>query len=243
MASSSAAGGGGGAHPEVCKKLPEGKAHTLSAPSHLPALLPLIFQPLFEQWGEYRVQTSPLLGVGLTARVYLAEREGVPYALKRYASVEGLSAADQEAIQSAASAELTLCVPLRHPHIVRAFCRVEGTGSDICLALEYAPGASAKARMRELGAARDSLLPLDVLAWLARDIAQALAYLHGNPLGTGPILHRDIKPSNIVFTAEGEAMLTDFGSAALLQGVEADRHAVYPAFRDAHYQSRCFHGK
>ena len=177
--------------------------------------------PIFEQWGKYRVNVAPggLLGTGLTARVYLAEHGGAPYALKRYASLEGLGAEDQAAIQAAATAELALWVQLRHPHIVRAIEEVGGAGPGICLALAYAPGASAKARMRAPGAGV-GLLPLDVIAWVARDIAQALAHLHGDPLGCGPLVHRDIKPGNIVFTAEGEAQLTDFGAAALMHVIK-----------------------
>ena len=178
--------------------------------------------PVFEQWGRYRVNVTPgsLLGTGLTARVYLAAGQGgSAFALKRYTSMELLGAEDREAIQAAATAELMLWIKLRHPHIVRAFEEVEGAGPGICLALEYAPGASAKARMRQPGAGI-SLLPLEVIAWVARDIARALAYLHGDPLGSGPLVHRDIKPGNIVFSAEGEALLTDFGAAALVSAIK-----------------------
>ena len=126
----------------------------------------------FEQWGAHRVLVRPPLGCGLTSQVYLSERGGVPYALKRYATGKaGLNAADLSLLRSSASAELAIMQGLVHPHIVRVHGEVD-VGEDICVPLDFAPGASAKARMH---APRGStaLLPLDLIAWIARDIAQS----------------------------------------------------------------------
>ena len=174
--------------------------------------------PTFEQWGAFRVQTAPLLGRGLTSRVHLATRDGAAFALKRYAT-GGLNADSLALLKRGVSAELAIMQGLVHPHIVRVHGEVD-VGEDVCIVLDFAPGGTAQALARPPrgSAAR---LPIDQLAWLARDIAQALAYVHGNPLGSGPVVHRDIKPGNIVFAAGGEAQLTDFGSAALLQDIRA----------------------
>lgn len=48
-----------------------------------------------------------------------------------------------------------------------------------------------------------------VLAW-AQQLAEVLAYLHAQQ---PPIIHRDIKPANIKLSAQGEAVLVDFGIA------------------------------
>ncbi len=54
--------------------------------------------------------------------------------------------------------------------------------------------------------------PLErVLGW-ARQLVSALSYLHSQ---TPPVIHRDIKPANVRLSADGDAMLVDFGIAKI----------------------------
>lgn len=48
---------------------------------------------------------------------------------------------------------------------------------------------------------------------LLRDIAQGLHYLHTHP--TGPIIHSDLKGYNVLVSADGQAILADFGYSVL----------------------------
>lgn len=75
------------------------------------------------------------------------------------------------------------------------------------LIMEFVVGETLEAMLRE---ADGSPLPLhSVLDW-AVQIADVLAYLHGqNP----PIVFRDVKPANIMIQADGTVKLIDFGIA------------------------------
>ncbi len=56
-------------------------------------------------------------------------------------------------------------------------------------------------------------LPERAVLSLAREIAAALARLHGR---APPVVHRDLKPSNLLFAADGRLLLADFGVAKTL---------------------------
>jgi len=62
--------------------------------------------------------------------------------------------------------------------------------------------------------ARQNVLPLEEALHIAGQIASALAYAHEHS-----ILHRNLAPSNILFDAEGNAFLSDFGFPALREGL------------------------
>lgn len=49
---------------------------------------------------------------------------------------------------------------------------------------------------------------------ILNQIVSALRYLHGNPLGTGPIAHASLKPENIHLDKDGSVKLMDVGMAS-----------------------------
>jgi LysM repeat protein len=69
----------------------------------------------------------------------------------------------------------------------------------------------------------------EALPWI-RQVCDALSYLHARQ---PPIIHRDIKPENIIITAQGRAMLVDFGISKAYdpsKGTTIGAKAVTPGY-------------
>ena len=148
--------------------------------------------------GRYRV--SSRLGSGGMAEVYLAQDTllGRQVALKL---LHHRFAEDQEFVERFRR-EASSAAGLSHPNVVAVFDRGEWDGTYY-IAMEYLPGRSLKAVVREHGA----LSPQDATDIVVQ-ILLATRFAHKRG-----IIHRDIKPHNVILDEEGRAKVTDFGIA------------------------------
>src|SRR5207244_4483664 len=97
--------------------------------------------------------------------------------------------------------EVDLSSNLSHHHIVPILSAGEVDGLFYYV-MPYVEGESLRHRLL-----RDRQLPLETALHIARDVADALAFAHGQG-----IIHRDIKPENILLSGE-HAIVADFGIA------------------------------
>src|SRR6184192_2430898 len=97
--------------------------------------------------------------------------------------------------------EVDLSSNLSHPHIVPIFSAGEVDGLFYYV-MPYVEGESLRHRLL-----RDRQLPLETALHITRDVADALAFAHGQG-----IIHRDIKPENILLSGN-HAIVADFGIA------------------------------
>jgi len=148
--------------------------------------------------GRYRVVSR--LGSGGMADVYLAEDQ----LLGRSLAVKVLHhhfAEDQEFVERFRR-EASSAAGLSHPNIVGIFDRGEWDGTYY-IAMEYVPGRSLKALVREQGPL-DPVVAIDIVTQILQ--AARFAHAHG-------VIHRDLKPHNVILDEEGRARVTDFGIA------------------------------
>ena len=147
--------------------------------------------------GRYRI-VKPV-GQGGFGAVYRAWDLSlkVPVALKENldTSAEAQHQFEQEA---------QLLAPLRHPNLPRVSDHFFLPGQGQYLVMDFVEGKSLAALLAERGG---PLGEAEALNWIGQ-VCDALEYLHTR---TPPVIHRDVKPENIIVTAEGRAMLVDFG--------------------------------
>ena len=100
--------------------------------------------------------------------------------------------------------EALLLAPLRHPNLPRVSDHFVIPDQGQYLVMDFIEGKSLDAIMAERGG---PLSEGEALNWIGQ-VCDALEYLHSR---RPPIIHRDIKPQNIIITADGRAVLVDFG--------------------------------
>jgi eukaryotic-like serine/threonine-protein kinase len=157
--------------------------------------------------GDYELERQ--IGAGASGTVWRAHSRG-PVA--RVVALKRLRVGGGSGELERLRREATLLTELDHPHIVRVLA-VLHDGDGIALAMQFAPGGS----LGDLLAERTRLAPGQVVA-VAAPVADALASAHRRG-----ILHGDVKPANVLFTSDGEPLLSDFGVARTLGGSTSDQ--------------------
>jgi eukaryotic-like serine/threonine-protein kinase len=109
---------------------------------------------------------------------------------------------------------------LVHPNIVKVLKPREK--SRMYMAMEYVDGKSLRAILH--GKAHKVPLPVEQALDIARQVCDALAYLHDEG-----VVHRDIKPENILLLANGQVKILDFGIALF----ESERRLTWMGLSNA----------
>ncbi|HEY6474970.1 MAG TPA: serine/threonine-protein kinase [Polyangia bacterium] len=90
---------------------------------------------------------------------------------------------------------------LDHPYVVKVM--KPRSKSRMYMAMEYVDGRSLRSIIQS-----DAPLPAERALEIARQVTEALVYLHEKG-----VVHRDIKPENILLTGDGKVKILDFGIA------------------------------
>lgn len=151
--------------------------------------------------GQYELVEE--LGKGGMATVYRAYHP----TMERFVAVKVIhrAMAIDEAGLERFRQEAKLIATLEHPHLLPVY-DYSASGDMPYIVMRYLEGSTLKdvidANIR---------LPLSEIIFLMRQIASVVDYAHRRG-----VIHRDIKPSNIMIDHDGNAYLTDFGIARIV---------------------------
>lgn len=156
-----------------------------------------------DKFGKYLITRE--LGRGSTGVVYLCHDpyHGREVALKLYTHDADVAEEQRGLRRKLFFNEARLVGLLHHPNILPIHDAGE-EGGHCYIVMEYVRGAEALTAFCK----PQNLLPIRKVVEVIFKCAKALDFAHRKG-----IIHRDIKPSNILFTADGDVRIVDFGIA------------------------------
>jgi tRNA A-37 threonylcarbamoyl transferase component Bud32 len=160
----------------------------------------LIRRDLVGTWLLSRYELRALVGRGGMGEVY----EAVDHQLGRTVAIKVLrqDLATDRRLLARFRREARMSARLSHPGVVAVHDIGERDGQAF-IVMEFVAG-----RTLESILATDGPLPPARAAWIAEEVAEALAHAHDRG-----VVHRDIAPSNVMVTPAGEIKVLDFGIA------------------------------
>ena len=151
--------------------------------------------------GNYRITVE--INSGAFGSVYKAEHT---YLKERVVAIKLLHTymeALQERMQFAQEAQFLAM--LEHPHVL-SLLDFGFSEHRPYLITRYAAGGSLRDMLKQ-----QTSISIEKAISILTQIGQALHHAHQQN-----IIHRDLKPANVLFNAQGEALLADFGIATML---------------------------
>ncbi len=165
------------------------------------------------QFGPYRLVRQ--IAVGGMAEIHLAKTKGIA-GFEKYVAVKMIhpNFAEDEAFIQMLVDEAKIAVQLNHGNIAQTF-DLGRVGDTYYITMEFVDGADLYKLLRRASEI-ETEMPLDVCAFVAKEVASALDHAHRKRDHTGRslgIVHRDVSPQNVLISYAGEVKLVDFGIA------------------------------
>ena len=155
------------------------------------------------QFGPYKLIRQ--IAVGGMAEIHLAKTGGIA-GFEKYVALKMIHpnfAEDDQFIQMLVD-EAKIAVQLSHGNIAQTF-DLGRVGETYYITMEYVDGADLYKILRKASEV-DFEMPLDVCAFIAKEIASALDHAHRKRDHTGKtlgIVHRDVSPQNVLISYAG----------------------------------------
>jgi serine/threonine protein kinase len=168
--------------------------------------------------GRYRLVER--LGGGQVAEVWRARGPlGREVVVKRLLPHLAHAGQDADEAHRLFARECRVHAALRHPNLVRT--RAVATAAGPLLVMEHVAGPTLQALLRW----RWREPPIGLIAHVAAEVCDALAYLHAGDVASGrpPLVHRDVTPSNVLIGRDGAVKLIDLGIALPLDDPDYTR--------------------
>ncbi|MCC7354046.1 MAG: serine/threonine protein kinase, partial [Anaerolineae bacterium] len=165
--------------------------------------------PIGATLGPYQI--TGLLARGGQADVYRARQPNLERDVAIKILPESLTA--EEGFVDRFRREARSVAHLHHTNIVPVHDFACDNGVSYVV-MEYVPGPTLQQRLQE-ARAKNEHLPLGEAARMARAVGSALDYAHRQGM-----VHGNLNPANVIFNADGEPVLTDFGIARMVEGTK-----------------------
>jgi serine/threonine protein kinase len=165
------------------------------------------------QFGPYRLVHQ--IAVGGMAEIHLAKTNGLA-GFEKYVALKMIHpnfSSDDQFVQMLID-EAKITVQLQHVNIAQTFDlgRVDKT---YYITMEYVDGCDLYELLRR-SSERQIDFPVDLAAFIGKEVATGLDYAHRKRDVTGEplhIVHRDVSPQNVLLSYAGEIKIVDFGIA------------------------------
>ena len=164
------------------------------------------------------------LATGGMAEIFLASHEAAG-AFRKELVLKILQPrwAEHQAVVDMFLGEARIAAMLNHPNIVDIY-DVASEEETHFIAMEYIRGRT----LTELASRAIEVskgLPLEVGAYIAAEVGEALAYMNEAPDENGrpmQVVHRDVSPTNVIIGTSGQVKLIDFGIARQGTGIKEE---------------------
>jgi serine/threonine-protein kinase len=166
-----------------------------------------------QRFGNGKYEVKERLGRGGMAEVYRAHQGN----LGRDVAIKVLHPflADDPEFKTRFQKEARNIAKLRHPNIVQVYDFENDTEQEnYYMVMELVDGPTLKELLARYSE-QNQLIPINETVRIMREAASALSYAHGMGM-----IHRDVKPANLMLDSTNRVVLTDFGIAKIVTGVQ-----------------------